>query len=372
MNRTVKILSSFGLIIWCAACKHGDPPANPANAPVPVNTFKVTRKPVVYYDSYPATTVALKEVRLFGQVTGYITGIYFQEGQRVRKGEKLYEIDRSKYIASYNQAKDNVEIAKANLERATRDANRYAELNKQEAIAKQLYENAMTDLKNMQLQVTSAQAELAKNQSDLSYSIITAPFDGTIGISSVRLGTLVIPGQTLLNTVSSDDPIGVDFVINEGELSRFQQFEQNKIPKNDSTFRILLSNEKIFKANGQLSIIDRAIDPQTGTLRVRLMFPNPNSILKAGLSCNAQVLNENSGSQIIIPYRAVVEQMGEYFVYVVNGKIANQVKIALGAKLGPNVIVHDGIAEGKEIVTDGVQKLHNGSLIQTEGTKSAG
>ncbi len=371
MNRIIKIISFFGLSLWLVSCKHADPANNPANAPVPVNTYKVVRKNIVYYNSYPATTVALKEVQLFGQVTGYITGIYFSDGQKVKKGQKLYELDRSKYIASYNQAKNNVGIAQANLEKATRDANRYTELNKQEAIAKQLYENAMTDLKNVQLQLISAEAELTKAQSDLSYSIIMTPFDGTIGISSVRLGTLVVPGQTLLNTISSDDPMGVDFVINEDELPSFQQLEQKPGSKNDSTFRILLPNNKFYQANGKISIIDRAIDPQTGTIKVRLTFPNPNSYLKAGLSCNAQILNENSGSQIVIPYRAVVEQMGEYFAYVVNGKVANQVKIALGAKVGPNVIVREGIEAGKIIVTDGVQKLHNGSIIQTETNNSA-
>jgi len=291
MNRIIKIISFFGLSLWLVSCKHADPANNPANAPVPVNTYKVVRKNIVYYNSYPATTVALKEVQLFGQVTGYITGIYFSDGQKVKKGQKLYELDRSKYIASYNQAKNNVGIAQANLEKATRDANRYTELNKQEAIAKQLYENAMTDLKNVQLQLISAEAELTKAQSDLSYSIIMTPFDGTIGISSVRLGTLVVPGQTLLNTISSDDPMGVDFVINEDELPSFQQLEQKPGSKNDSTFRILLPNNKFYQANGKISIIDRAIDPQTGTIKVRLTFPNPNSYLKAGLSCNAQILN---------------------------------------------------------------------------------
>ena len=371
MNRIIKIILFSGLNLWLVSCKHTDPANNPANAPVPVNTYKVVRKNIVYYNSYPATTVALKEVQLFGQVTGYITAMYFKDGQKVKKGQKLYEIDRSKYIASYNQAKNNVGIAQANLEKATRDANRYTELNKQEAIAKQLYENAMTDLKNVQLQLISAEAELTKAQSDLSYSIIMTPFDGTIGISSVRLGTLVVPGQTLLNTISSDDPMGVDFVINEDELPSFQQLEQKPGSKNDSTFRILLPNNKFYQANGKISIIDRAIDPQTGTIKVRLTFPNPNSYLKAGLSCNAQILNENSGSQIVIHYRAVVEQMGEYFAYVVNGKVANQVKIALGAKVGPNVIVREGIEAGKIIVTDGVQKLHNGSIIQTETNNSA-
>jgi membrane fusion protein (multidrug efflux system) len=327
---------------------------------------------VIYYDSYPATTVALKQVELRSNVTGYITQIYFKEGEPVAKGEKLYEIDRSKYQASYEQAKNNVAIAQANLDRVKRDADRYEELNKQDAIAKQRLDDAMTALKNAQFQVASAKEDLVKASTDLNYSLITAPFNGTIGISSVRLGTLVSPGQTLLNIISSDDPMGVDFVINENELMRFQKLEQKPLNKNDSTFKVLLSDNTYFQAHGHISIIDRAIDPQTGTIKIRLDFPNAKRALKAGMSCNVKVLNENSGSQVIIPYKAVVEQMGEYFVYVAKDKKANQVKISLGTKLGQNIIVQNGIEAGQVIVTDGVQKLHNGSVLQLAMPKTAG
>jgi membrane fusion protein (multidrug efflux system) len=337
---------------------------NPNALSVPVNVYMVTREHIVYFDSYPATTVALKEVQLNGEVQGYITEIFFKDGQKVKRGEKLYEIDRSKYLANYDQSKDNVEIAQANLEKATRDANRYTELNKEEAVSKQQYDDALTSLKNSQLQLISAKADLIKTETDLKYSLILAPFDGTIGISSVRLGALVNPGQTLLNTISSDDPMGVDFIIDQRELKRFQELEQKPAVKDDSVFRIVLPGSTFYRFNGQISTIDRAVDPQTGTIKVRLTFPNPDRILKEGMSCNLKVLNENSGSQIIIPYKAVVEQMGEYFAYVVNGKAVNQVKIALGTKIGENIVVREGLEAGKTIVTDGVQKLHDGSMVQ--------
>ncbi len=372
MNKLVYTILCIGLTPLMVTCKHGDPPQNPANMPVPVNLIKVSKQNLVYYDSYPATVVALKEVELRCEVGGDVTGMYFSEGQPVRQGQKLYEIDRSRYQASYQQAKANLDIAQSNVERTQRDADRYVELSKQDAIAKQRLDNALTDLQNTKSQVLSAKADLIKAETELNYSIIAAPFDGTIGISRVRMGALVTPDQTLLNVVSSDDPMGVDFVIDEQELGRFQQLEKKTLAKNDSTFQIVLPDNTLYPTHGKISIIDRAVDPQTGTIKIRLSFANSNRVLKPGMSCNVKILNENSGSLVVVPYRAVMEQMSEYFVYKVDSMKARQTKVSLGAKVGPNVIVRLGINPGDAIVIDGIQRLHDGSAVLIGMPKVAG
>jgi membrane fusion protein (multidrug efflux system) len=307
--------------------------------------------------------VALKEVELRGQVSGYLTGMYFIEGKEVHSGEKLYEIDRRKYDATYKQVQSNVKIAEANLEKVQRDANRYTDLAMQDAVAKQLLDNSMTDLKNAKQQVDAANSELIKAKTDFEYSLIKAPFDGTIGFSSVKLGALVTPGQTLLNTISSDDPMGVDFEINENELSRFQQLEKNLVSKNDTTFRITLPDNSIYPYIGKMSVIDRAVDLQTGTIRVRIIVPNHERMLKAGMSCKVLVMNANAGMQILIPFKAVLEQLGEYFVFIVNDKNVKQVKVSLGPMVKSNIIVLKGLKGDETIVVDGIQKLHDGSMI---------
>ena len=277
--------------------------------------------------------MALKEVEIRGQVSGYITGIFFTEGKEVHSGEKLYEIDRRKYQAAYDEAQSNVKIAEDNLEKVQRDADRYTDLASKDAVAKQLFDNAMTDLKNAKQQVNAANSELIKAKTDFEYSLINAPFDGTIGFSSVKLGALITPGTTLLNTVSSDDPIGVDFEISETELSRFQKLENTTISKNDSTFRITLPDNSIYPYLGKISVIDRMVDQQTGSIRVRIIVPNKAKMLKTGMSCKVLVLNANAGQQVIVPFKAVMEQLGEYFVFAVNGKTVKQVKVSLGPRV---------------------------------------
>ncbi len=335
---------------------------------VAVSAYQVKSESIIYYDSYPGTVSSLNQVEIRGQVTGYVTGIFFNDAQHVVKGQKLYEIDRSKYAASYEQTKANVDIAQANLEKAQKDADRYTQLNEEEAIAKQRLEYALTDLQSAKLRLVAARADLTKAQTDLNYSIITAPFDGTIGMSLVKLGTSINQGQTLLNTISSDDPMAVDFVINEKAMIRFQKIMNQNLPANDSTFKMVLPDDSMYPSYGKLSFIDRAVDPQTGSIKVRLIFENKQHLLKPGMSCNVQVLNDNSGSQVAIPYKSVFEQMGEYFIFKIKGDTAKQVKVDLGLKFQDKVAIREGLKNDDSIVLEGVQKLHDGSLIKIESS----
>ena len=363
MYKITRILIYFAITSGLLSC-NGNSANKKAIVPaIPVTVSNVSLVEAVFYNSYPGNITALKEVELRGQVSGYITGIYFTEGKEVHTGEKLYEIDRRKYEATYKEAQSNVKIAEANLEKVQRDADRYTDLAKQDAVAKQILDNSMTDLNNARQQVEAAKSEMVKAKTDFDYSLINAPFDGTIGFSGVRLGTLITPGQTLLNTVSSDDPMGIDFEISETELSRFRQLENAGISANDTTFKITLPDNSTYPFFGKISVIDRAVDPLTGTIRVRITVPNHEKILKPGMSCKVLVLNAYAGQQIIIPFEAVLEQLSEYFVYIVKDNKAQQVKVSLGPRVNANVIVLKGLKGDETIVVDGIQKLHDGSEI---------
>ena len=363
MYKASHFLIYYALIAGLVSCSGNTANKKTEVPPVQVTATSANLANAVFYNSYPANMVALKDVELRGQVSGYITGIYFNEGKEVHAGEKLYEIDRRKYEATYREAQSNVKIAEANLEKVQRDANRYADLATQDAVAKQLVDNSMTDLKNAKQQLEATNSELIKAKTDYDYSLINAPFDGTIGFSSVKIGTLITPGQTLLNTVSSNDPMCVDFEISETELSRFRQLENEGIAKNDTTFKIKLPDNSTYPFFGKISVIDRAVDPQTGTIRVRITVPNHDRILKPGMSCKVLVLNANSGQQVLIPFSAVLEQLSEYFVFTIKDKNVQQVKVSLGPRVNTNVIVLKGLKGDETIVVDGIQKLHDGSEI---------
>ena len=364
---SIKTFSAAMVLLFLSACgakqpdkKQGPPPA------VPVTTDTVKATDAIYYDKYPATVVALQQTELRAQVTGYITDIYFKDGQKVKKGQLLYSIDKQLYNANYQQAVANLQVQETNLEKAKKDADRYHELDKKDAIAKQQVDYADAALEAAKKQVAAAEANVNAVKANLNFSSISAPFDGTIGISQVRTGTSVVAGQTVLNTISTDNPVAVDFAVDQKEVFRFSQMLQQGQKANDSTFSIAFGDE-IYPAHGRISLIDRAVDPQTGTIKTRLIFPNEKNVLKAGMSTIVRVLNNASVRSIIIPYKSVTEQLGEYFVYVVgDSSKVSQRKVTLGEQIGTNVIVKNGLKEGEIIAVQGVQNLREGAVISAE------
>jgi len=379
MDRKIMLFFMIGLV-FLASCHKKQVDQTP---PVSVNVYKVKTEKVLYFDQYPANTVAINQVDLRPQVQGEITGIFFKEGTHVRKGQHLYEIDRKLFQESYEQAKDNLEVANGTLVEAQQDADRYIYLNNYDAVAKQTLDHAVITLRNAKNTVKAAEQALKMAETNLNYSIVKAPFDGTIGFSQVKLGNMVTVGQTVLNTISSDNPMGVDFMISEKQLERFEVLKRNAHPM-DSLFTLTLPNDSIYPFEGKINIIDRAVDPQSGTIRVRINFPNPTNILKPGISCVLRVHNQEKRAMMIAPNKSIVELMGEYFVYVVKDSVvpspkdstikkralvAVQKKVQTGQILPPNIIILSGIQTGDRIVTDGVQFLHTGSIVSLSQKK---
>ena len=324
--------------------------------PVSVATHEVAMSAAAYYDEYPAIIRALNEVELRAQVNGYITGIHFTEGSQVKRGQKLYAIDQQQSEANYRQALAALAVQEANLAKAKKDVERYRELDKQDAIAKQQVDYAEAAYAAAEMQVEAGRAAVSGVQTNVRYATIVAPFDGTIGISAVKLGASVSAGQTLLNTISSDDPMAVDIAVDQQEIYRFTQLlSQKKATADDSTFRLAFRGE-VYPFSGKISVIDRAVDPQTGTIRMRLSFPNPDHVLRAGMSGTLLVRSQMQNS-VLIPYKAVNEQLGEFFVYLADSGKATQRKVVLGKQIGRNIIIRDGLKAGEMIITEGIQNL---------------
>ena len=370
MFRTIKNYTAIILLILLASCGSKSAQQQQMMQPppaVPVTVQTVTTGKATYYDQYPATVTALNQVELRPQVSGYITGIFFKDGNKVKKGQKLYSIDQQQYQANYQQALANVAVQQTNLVKAQKDADRYHELEKQDAIAKQQVDYADAALAAAQKQVEAAQANVRAVQTAVRYSTIYAPFDGTIGISQVKMGAPVSAGQTVLNTISSDNPVAVDIAVDQKLIYRFSQLKEQAGKGSDSTFRLVFSGD-VYQYPGKIYLIDRAVNPQTGTIIVRLLFPNNKSRLKVGMTGTVRVLN-HANNAVLIPYKAVTEQLGEFFVYVVNdSNKVSQREVALGTPIGTNIIVKDSLHEGEKIVIQGVQNLREGSAIKIDSS----
>lgn len=374
--KTFQNIAGAALIALAVSCNSKEKgakggPGGPGGMPaVAVSVDTVSQGDAVYLVQYPGTVTALKEVNLLSQVSGYVTGIYFKDGQHVSKGQKLYSIDAQIYNANAQNAKAELEVQKANLLKAQKDAERYHKLDEQDAIAKQQVDYADAALAIAQKQVAAAEAQVNSIGANVKFSTISAPFSGTIGISKVRVGTSVVAGQTPLNAISTDNPMAVDFNIDQAELYRFEKIKNNGGGSKEQLFSLAFGQD-IYPEYGRITLIDRAVDPQTGTVKVRLSFDNNKGMLKPGMTTTVQVKSANEAKAIVIPHKAVVEQLGEYYVYKVSdSSTVTQVKVQLGEPIGPNIIINGGLEVGVVIVTEGQQKLSEGAKVNTGGPKA--
>ncbi len=357
----VFITALIFLFISCSNKKNqqqGPPP------PTPVTVDTVTTTNAVYNDEFPGTVTALNQINLTSQVNGYVTGVYFKDGQDVKNGQLLYTIDAQVYKANYQQAVADLEVQEANLVKAQKDAVRYHDLEAHDAIAKQLVDYADAALQASLKQVAAAKAMVSSVHSNVQFSRIYAPFNGTIGISQVKKGTAVVAGQTVLNTVSTNNPIAVDFTIDQKNIYHFNQLEHDGVNIADSIFTIAFTND-VYPFPGRIGLVDRAVDPQTGTIKVRLIFPNNKDMLKPGMNTTVRVKNTASKNATVIPFKAVTESLGEFFVYVVgDSSKVSQRQLLLGHQFGEDVIIEKGLKPGEIIVVEGVQNLHEGSVVK--------
>jgi membrane fusion protein (multidrug efflux system) len=360
-----QLLSAIITTALLASCGEKKIASAVSTPPVYVSVATVSDTAATYFDEYPATLTALNEVRLTAQVNGYITGVYFQDGSQVVKGQKLYSIDQQVYAANLQQAFANQQVQETNLLRAQKDAERYHELEKHDAIAKQQVDYADAALEAARKQLNASRANVSAVRANVGFAVIRAPFSGSIGISQVKTGTAVVAGQTVLNTVSTNDPVAVDINVDQKDIFRFSQLQRQPGGAQDSTFTLRFGTDQ-YGHPGRVYLLDRSVDPQTGTLKARLVFPNATGLLKPGMNATVRVRSSNSSNAIIVPFKAITEQLGEYFTYVVgDSSKVEQRKVELGRQLGAGVIIRSGLKPGEHIVIEGVQALRQGSVITT-------
>jgi len=357
-------LLAISALIWqaCGQQEAQNRQQAPQGEPVfPVSTAQAERRAVSGTKSYPGSAVPLQETEIRAEVSGYITKIHAGDGASVAAGDLLYEIDGIRYQAARDQAKATLEIARANLERTQKDLARYQSLAEQDAIAKQTLDYALTDVNNQKAQVQAAQAALVSAETNLERSVIRAPFAGMVGISQVRNGALVSAGTTLLNTISSVDPVAVEFQIAEREIPEFLAYRAGKA---HAHIDVLLPDGMPYGGSGRISTLDRAVDPTTGTLKVRATFHNTGNTLRAGMNLTVNVVSGSETEQLVIPIKAVRDQLGDYNVFVVNDSSrVEQQRVELGMKVDDQVVVKSGLAEGQKIVVDGIMNMRSGVKV---------
>ena len=354
-------------LLTAAGCMKKPPAAAPA-APVEVKAITVEASPTVMYADKVGEVRGSQEVDIRSMVSGILLQKHFDDGALVEKGQLLYSIDPREFRAQVANAEAQVASAQANLSRARQDVERYRPLLVDEAIARQVYDNAVAAARQAEAQVTASQAALDQTRLGVEYAQIRAPLHGRIGAVQVFPGDLVTAGQTLLGTISSDDPAWVYFQISETEMLDFNKRRGTTGVAADDPVRVvklILSDGSDYPLTGLINFGDRAVDPTTGTLKIRAEFPNPQHKLIPGMFARVRATTGRSVNALVVPDRAVQEQLGKYFVTAVGAEDKAELRpVTLGPRFGNRQVISAGLEPGDRIVVEGLQKARPGSPLK--------
>jgi membrane fusion protein (multidrug efflux system) len=309
-----------------------------------------------------------QNVEVRARVEAFVEDILFAEGKDVQKDQLLFQLDKKPLLEQLAAAKGALAEANAALNKYEKDVARLLPLAKAQAIPKQDLDNAMASVEIGKASVASAQARVDSTLLNLEYCDVRAPVPGLIGAKQVTVGSLVGKGQpTLLATISTLDPIWFYCAISEVDYLRSQRrMAEAGISLEDLDVKLILADGSEHPAPGKWVFLDRAVDVTTGTIRARAQFNNPGQRLRPGMFARARMDVRLPKPSIVVPERAVVELQGQYFVWVVgadNQASQRQVEVS-PQKLGEGVIILEGLKPGERIVTEGLQKVHEGATVQ--------
>jgi membrane fusion protein (multidrug efflux system) len=349
------------MIATVAGCAKKEQQAGPQATLV--KTMKViTRTTPVVYD-YTGFVEATQEMNLAPQVTGQIIAKNFKGGDTVQAGQVLYEIDPRTYRANLLSAEGNLASARAALANAEMDAERYTKLYEQNAVSKQMLDNAVTARDQARASVTALEGLLLNAQINMEETKVTAPFTGRTDTSSVEVGNYVEAGKTTLTKISNTDPVFVKFSISEPEYLTLAAANTGGGAALDNLTAVL-ANGETYDVKGQVTEVNRGISDNTGTLTIKATFQNPNKKLLPGMFAHIQATGGVRDNALLIPQRSVAELMYKKFVYIVgNDNKVTMKEIKLGQTVGRLVMVNSGLTGEETLVVEGVGKMRQGALV---------
>src|SRR5436190_15386705 len=308
-----------------------------------------------------------QNVEVRARVEAFVDKVLFAEGTELKEGTPLFLLDKKPFEQRLAAANGLLAEAKAGLNKYEKDVARLTPLAQKRAIPQQDLDNALASVDVGKASVLSAQARVESATLDLGYCDVRAPIRGLIGAKQVSIGELVGKGQpTLLATISTLDPIWFYCAVSEVQYLRAEARVRTTGKQiAELPVALILTDGSMHPAKGKFVFIDRAVDPKTGTLRVRAEFPNSEKLLRPGMFGRIKVDLGARPDSILVPERAVAELQGQNFVWVIGSdNKATQRSVKIGETIGENVLVTEGLKPGERIVTEGVQKVREGLVVQ--------
>jgi membrane fusion protein (multidrug efflux system) len=361
--------ATAGLMVAAALAACGREAAPPQAPPPPeVGVIRVEAKTTPLLVDVVGDIRAFREIELRPRVSGVVEKQLFRPGQMVREGQPLFLIDTRALDSAVADAQARQLEAEAQLARARQDVARYKPLLVDDAIPRQTYEQAVSTEQQAASLVESRKEGVTRAKLDRSFAEVRAPVTGQIGLQKVEVGGLASAGQTVLATVSTLDPVVVYFSFSESDFlyyARKLQAATGQARAPTMPLELVLSDGSVYDQKGRFDFADRAVNPQTGTLTVRAVFPNPTDLLRPGMTGRVRIVYDVAQDAIVIPQKAVTEMLGRQFVSVVgaDGKV-EQRPVRTGDRIGDRWVIEQGLKAGETVVVEGVQKARPGTVVK--------
>src|SRR5437899_2852973 len=362
------VLTAVTALFCVTGCKGKRDAAAPA--PPTVEVAAVTQADVPIYHDWIGVLDGLVNAHIRAQVTGYLVSQNYKEGDPIKEGDLLFEIDRRPFKAALDQAKGQLAQAEAKRGKTELDVKRYAPLVKDKAISQEEYDDAVQANLEAEAAVVAAKAQVEQADLNFGFTRIVSPIDGIASIANGQIGDLVGPTTGELTTVSKVDPIKVYYNVTEQayinftklfatERDRYQRLGQLEI-------ELILADGAVYPLKGKIYAADRQISPTTGALRVAALFPNPNNALRPGEFGRVRVKFDLASGALLVPQKAVTELQGSYQVAVVEADNKTHIQpVRVGERSGTLWIIQEGLHPGQRVVVEGIQKVREGMLVNT-------
>ncbi|KAB0459328.1 efflux RND transporter periplasmic adaptor subunit [Agrobacterium radiobacter] len=368
---------SIPFSLWLLACSVALTSAGVAQetSPAPqVVVAKPVLRDVVDRDEFIGRFQAAEEVQIRARVGGYLQAINFRDGQLVKEGDQLFEIDQRPFLTALSQAQATLAVATAGLTYAQAQFDRVNSLVKSGSQTISTLDDRRRELDSAQANVQGAQATLDRANLDLTYSRITAPLGGRIDRHQISVGNLVQADQTLLTSIVMLDPIDFYFDIDERRLLNYAETAR----KNGEVLQsgggglkvsVTLGDRNRTKFQGTLDFAENRVDPQTGTLRARARFANPDFALQPGLFGRVELEGSNSYQAVLIPDEAISSDQDERVVFVVGKDNTVSTKaIRPGPRIFGYRVVRSGLDGTESIIVRGVVRVRPGMKVDPKET----
>ncbi|WP_444901978.1 efflux RND transporter periplasmic adaptor subunit [Microbulbifer sp. SSSA007] len=365
----------FWLILFVLYACGGKGDEEKTPPPPPVEVLVVREQPVIPRFEFVGRVEATDEYKVRPRVEGYIQSRNFKEGDTVQKGQLLFEIDPRPFIAELDNQSANLERTEASLRVAERNFRRGRTLVATGAISQVQMDELMGTYEETKSQVDADRAKVESARLDLSYTKIYAPLTGRIGRTDFTEGSLVGPNSDPLTTIVKMDPIYVLFEVPEDQLYAVQVDAERRrregLPPTSLDVRIELPDGNFYPYKGNIVFIDNQIDPNTGSVAVRALFPNPGQLLVQGQFARVSILVFTGSEALkpLVPQSSVLEDMQGRYVFVLGrNNIAEKRYLTLGQREGELWAVNDGLVAGESIIVNGLQRVQAGKPVTPQNT----